>query len=154
MNRASAGIRHLQIALIGRKEKLSALFVIIHLSGRMELFMIAYETRLGKIDISEAYLSKLIGHEVTSCFGVVGMVASSNRQKVFNIISRNNNLDTGIKVVGNADSITVELHIVVTYGMNINAIASSITEKVKYVVSETTGITVSKVTIKIDGIKE
>lgn len=116
--------------------------------------MIAYETRLGKIDISEAYLSKLIGHEVTSCFGVVGMVASSNRQKVFNIISRNNNLDTGIKVVGNADSITVELHIVVTYGMNINAIASSITEKVKYVVSETTGITVSKVTIKIDGIKE
>ena len=26
--------------------------------------MIAYETRLGKIDISEAYLSKLIGHEV------------------------------------------------------------------------------------------
>ena len=34
--------------------------------------MIAYETRLGKIDITEAYLSKLIGHEVTSCFGVVG----------------------------------------------------------------------------------
>lgn len=116
--------------------------------------MIAYETRLGKIDISEAYLSKLIGHEVTSCFGVVGMVPSNSRQKIFNKFSKADQPDTGIKVSGDADTVSVELHIVVTYGMNINAIAASITEKVKYIVKETAGITISKVTIKIDGIKE
>ena len=38
--------------------------------------------------------------------------------------------------------------------MNINAIAKSITEKVKYVVTEATGISVGKVTVRIDGIKE
>ena len=48
--------------------------------------MIAYETRLGKIDITEAYLSKLIGHEVTSCFGVVGMIPSDSRQKVWGML--------------------------------------------------------------------
>lgn len=116
--------------------------------------MITYETRLGKINISEAYLSKLIGNEVTSCFGVVGMVPSNNKQKIFNKLSKNETLDTGIKIIGDSDFIKVEIHIVVTYGMNINAIASSITEKVKYVVEETTGITVNKVIIKIDGIKE
>ena len=116
--------------------------------------MITYETRLGKIAISEGYLSKLIGNEVTSCFGVVGMVPSTNKQKIFNKLYKNEQLDTGIKVIGNTDSITVELHIVVTYGMNINAIASSITEKVKYVVKEATGIEVDKVIVKIDGIKE
>lgn len=116
--------------------------------------MIAYETRLGKIDISSAYLSKLIGNEVTSCFGVVGMVPNGNRQKIFEKISKTYQPDMGIKVTGNASAISVELHIVVTYGMNINAIAASITEKVKYVVKETAGITVSKVTIKIDGITE
>lgn len=116
--------------------------------------MIAYETTLGTIDISESYLSKLIGHEVTSCFGVVGMVANNSKQKFFNKFSKNDLPETGIKVTGNADSIKVELHIVVTYGMNINAIAASITEKVKYVVAENTGISVEKVTIKIDGIKE
>ena len=116
--------------------------------------MITYETRLGKIAISEGYLSKLIGNEVTSCFGVVGMVPSTNKQKIFNKLSKSEQLDTGIKVIGNTDSITVELHIVVTYGMNINAIASSITEKVKYVVKEATGIEVDKVIVKIDGIKE
>ena len=58
------------------------------------------------------------------------------------------------RIIGNADAISVELHIVVTYGMNINAIAASITEKVKYAVKEIAGITVDRVTIKIDGIKE
>ena len=116
--------------------------------------MITYETRLGKISICEEYLSKLIGNEVTSCFGVVGMVPSTNKQKLFNKLSKNEQLDTGIKVIGNTDSISVELHIVVTYGMNINAIAASITEKVKYIVKEATGIEVEKVIVKIDGIKE
>lgn len=116
--------------------------------------MIAYETRIGKIDISEEYLSKLIGHEVTACFGVVGMVPSGSRQRIFSKLSKNEPLDTGIKVTGTTEGITVELHIVVTYGMNINAIAASITEKVKYIVNETTGITVEKVIVKVDGIKE
>ena len=116
--------------------------------------MIAYETRMGKIIITEDFLSKLIGHEVTSCFGVVGMAPSSNRQKIYGLLSKNQALDTGIKVMGDADTINVELHIIVTYGMNINAIAASITEKVKYVVKETTGITVNRVIIKVDGIKE
>lgn len=116
--------------------------------------MISYETRTGTVSISETYLSKLIGHEVTSCFGVVGMMPSNNRQKLFGMISRNQSLDTGIKITGDNDSIEVELHIVVTYGMNINAIAASITEKVQYAVKELTGITVKKVTVKVDGIKE
>lgn len=116
--------------------------------------MISYETMVGKIEISEAYLSRLIGHEVTSCFGVVGMMPSGSRQRISKMFSKKDPKDTGIKVTGNTDSITVEIHITVIYGMNINAIASSITEKVKYAVKEATGIKVSKVIVKIDGIKE
>lgn len=116
--------------------------------------MIAYDTRLGKIILSETYLSKLIGNEVVSCFGVAGMVPSNNRQKVLGKFSKEEKVDTGIKVIGNTDSISVELHIIVIFGMNISAIAQSITEKVKYVVKEATGIDVDKVTVKVDGIKE
>ena len=116
--------------------------------------MIAYETRTGTISITENFLSKLIGHAVTSCFGVVGMMPSNSRQRIFGLVTKNQSLDTGIAVTGNANQINVEIHIMVTYGMNINAIAASITEKVKYVVEESTGITVNKVTVKVDGIKE
>lgn len=116
--------------------------------------MISYETMIGRIEISETYLSKLIGHEVTSCFGVVGMVPSGNRQRIFKAISRKDQIDTGIRVINNSGKVTVELHIAVVYGMNINAIAESITEKVKYTVKETTGITVDRVIVRVDGIKE
>ena len=116
--------------------------------------MIAYETRMGKIIITEEFLSKLIGHEVTSCFGVVGMMPSSSRQKIVGKFQKNDPIDTGIKVSGNSDFLKVEIHIVVSYGMNINAIAASITEKVKYVVKEKTGITVNKVIVMVDGINE
>ena len=116
--------------------------------------MISYETRTGSICFTENYLSKLIGSAVTSCFGVVGMMPSSNRQRLFGLVTKEQALDTGIEVTGNADQIDVEIHIMVTYGMNISAIAASITEKVKYVVKEKTGITVGKVIVKVDGIKE
>ncbi len=116
--------------------------------------MISYDTRLGAVSISDEYLAKLIGHEVTSCFGVVAMVPRRGKQTIYNRLSKNDFADTGIKVQGKGDSLSVEIHIVVTYGININAIAVSITEKVKHIVMENTGLNVSKVTVKIDGIKE
>ena len=116
--------------------------------------MLSYETRLGNIELTNGFLSRLIGNEVISCFGVVGMVPSNNRQRLSKIFLKDDALDTGIKVTGNINKIDVEIHIVVTYGMNINAIASSITEKVKYKVEKVTGTPVDRVVIKVDGIKE
>ena len=116
--------------------------------------MITFETINGKIEISQEYLSKLIGHAVTSCYGVVGMTPRGNKQKIFKMISKDPSLDTGIKVTGNSDCLDVELHIAVSYGMNINAIAASITEKVRYVVKSNTGIDVDKVIVRVDDIKE
>lgn len=116
--------------------------------------MISYETRTGTVTITEQFLSKLIGFQVTSCFGVVGMVPRGSRQKIAGAFSKEKALDTGVKVTGDVDTIDVEIHIVVTYGMNINAIANSIKEKVQYTVKEITGITVNKVFVKVDGIKE
>jgi len=76
-------------------------------------------------------------------------------QKIKGLLARGtNSVDTGIKVSGNGDAVTVEIHVVVMYGMNINAIAKSIINKIKYTVNEATGIKVEKVTVKVDGIKE
>ena len=116
--------------------------------------MISYETRTGTVVITEQFLSKLIGFEVTSCFGVVGMMPRGSKQRILDAFSKEKAIDTGIKVTGDAESIDVEIHIVVTYGMNISAIAASITEKVKYTVSEITGINVGNVSVMVDDIKE
>ena len=115
--------------------------------------MISYETVLGKVNITESYLTKLIGSEVNSCYGVVGMVPSNSRQKLSKLLKVKSS-DTGITVKGDANAIDVEIHIEVIYGININATANSITEKVKYVVKQITDIDVNRVVIRIDGLKE
>ncbi len=113
--------------------------------------MISYETMGGTVCFSNEYLSKLIGNAVGNCYGVVGMVPS-NRQKFSMLVKRSSVVDKGILVRGNMSSISVELHIAVMYGININTIANSITEAVKYTVNQATGIDVSKVIIRVDEI--
>ncbi len=115
--------------------------------------MVSYQTRIGEIVISNEYFCKLIGQAVSSCYGVVDMVPKG-LQKVKNLIGRTAGVDNGIKVYGDKDSVSVEIHVVVMYGMNINAIAKSIINKIKYTVNDATGIKVDKVTVKVDGIKE
>ena len=116
--------------------------------------MILYETINGTVTISNEYMTKLIGQAVTSCFGVAGMVPCGGKQKFLGLVSKKEYLDRGIAVKGDISGIDIELHIIFSYGMNINAIEKSIFQKVKYAVNETTGITVNKVTVKVDGIKE
>lgn len=113
--------------------------------------MISYETMTGTVSFANEYLAKIIGHSVQSCYGVVGMVPS-RRQKIFNIFKSNNYIDKGIQVSGNINTVSVDLHIAVVYGININTIANSITEAVKYTVKKATGINVSKVTVRVDAI--
>ena len=113
--------------------------------------MISYQTMQGKVCFSNEYLAKLIGNAVQKCYGVVEMVPSK-KQKVFNFFNKGNYIDKGINVKGNINTVSVELHIAVIYGININTIANSITEAVKYTVKEAAGIDVSKVTVRVDAI--
>ncbi len=114
--------------------------------------MVTYETKLGSVCITNAFFAKLIGQAVSSCYGVSGMVAKGT-QKIKTILHRGKMIDRGIIVSGDINSITVELHIVVTYGININAIANSIVHNVKYTVKEATGIDIKRVTVHVDGIQ-
>lgn len=113
--------------------------------------MITYETRTGSVGVSQEYLSKLIGSAVSTCYGVADMVPH-RRQKLMDVFRKVTYIDKGIRVKGDINSITVDLHIAVLYGININTIASSITEAVKYTVQRATDITVKKVIVRIDGI--
>ena len=114
--------------------------------------MIAYETKYGKVYVSNTFFAKLIGNAVTSCYGVAGMVAKGG-QKIRNLLSGGKMIDKGIVVSGTIDSLSVDLHIIVTLGININAVANSIDHNVRYTVKEATGIDVKKVSVHVDGMK-
>ena len=116
--------------------------------------MIRIDNHLGSIEISEHYFGKLIGNAVSSCFGVAGMANSNTKQGIRSIFKgKTEYLDQGVAVRSVGNGLVVDLHIVVTYGLNIAAIVSSITNKVSYVVEEATGLKVSKVNVFVDSMK-
>lgn len=115
--------------------------------------MISYETPIGTVTLSNEYLIKLIGHAVVSCYGVVKMVPQGT-QKFVDALSKKERLNTGIIISNSGNAVSAEIHIAVSYGMNINAIAESIVHKVEYTLSEVANITIGKIMIKVDGIVE
>ena len=115
--------------------------------------MIKVENHLGTIDISNSYLTTLIGHTVTSCFGVVQMNPFGAKQGILSIVKKSNDINKGVIIKQSRDNIIIDLHITVSYGVNISAIVDSIVKKVRYTVEQETEFNVSKVNVFIDGMK-
>ena len=53
-----------------------------------------------------------------------------------------------VRAIG--DQLIIDLHIIVSFGVNISAIVKSIVNKVKYSVEDATGLTVAKVNVYVD----
>lgn len=117
--------------------------------------MIKIENHLGVIDISHEFFANLIGHAASECFGVSGMVVSTASQGLRSVLmgKKKELPDKGVKVHNHNGALDIDLHIMVTYGVNISAIVKSIVNKVRYTVEETTGLYVSKVNVFVDGMK-
>lgn len=114
--------------------------------------MIKIYNYLGYIEISNEYFSNLIGKSVSECFGVKGMINSSAKQKIKNFMSKSNIQDKGVVVKNIDGKLVVDIHIEVSYGVNISAVVKSIISKVRYVVEEATSLAVGKVNVYVDNI--
>lgn len=81
--------------------------------------MIKFENHLGAIEISQDYFANLVGHAASECFGVAGMVESTASQGLRYILKKDEAQDKGVKVRTVAGGLVIDLHIAVTYGVNI-----------------------------------
>lgn len=117
--------------------------------------MVKIDNHLGTIELTQSYLTTLIGHTVTSCFGVVSMNPAGVNQGMRANLLKNESIDNGVKVRFSKDSnkLIIDLHISVTYGINVSAITDSIVNKVRYVVEKETGISVRKINVFVDGME-
>lgn len=119
------------------------------------LDMIKIDNHLGTIEMKTSYLTSLIGHTVTNCFGVVRMNPASAYQGAKSNILKKNTIDNGVivRIPKGSDKLVIDLHISVTYGINVAAIVDSIINKVRYVVEKETGVTVKKINVYVDSME-
>ncbi len=115
--------------------------------------MIKMENHLGRIEVSNSYFANLIGHAVSECFGVSGLVNSTTAQSLRSLLRGREPLDKGVRVRIRGGRLYIELRIAVTYGVNIAVIVKSIISKVSYTVEAACGLSVAKVKVYVAGMK-
>ena len=112
--------------------------------------MIRHENANGSVNVSTNVYTDIVGTAAANCFGVKGMAARSLTDGVYHLL-RKESVGKGVRVNFNEDdSISIDLHIVVDNGVNLNAVGASIISEVKYVVTSTTGTEVRAVNVYID----
>ena len=115
--------------------------------------MIKLENHMGMVQVSNAYFADLIGHAVSECFGVAGLINSSPAQGLRSLLLRRDPRDKGVRVRNAGGRLMIDLHIAVTYGVNIAAIVKSIMNKVAYTVETASGLAVERVNVFIADMK-
>ncbi len=116
--------------------------------------MIHSQNRYGSVEISSEYFTSLIGHAAKECFGVKGMANSNATQGLRSTLFNKDFPSKGVHVISGKDGLVIDIHVILTYGVNISAVTSSLVSKVKYAVEEATGFAVAKVNVFVDGIQE
>ena len=112
--------------------------------------MIRHESDNGSVNISTSVYTDIAGTAATNCFGVKGMAARSVKDGVYHLL-RKESVGKGVNVEFHDDgTISVDLHIVVDNGVNLNAVGASIISEVRYVVTKCTGTQVRAVNVYID----
>ena len=117
--------------------------------------MIKFENPNGYIEITNAYFATLVGRAAQSCFGVTGMVNGSAYDAIVSAIKSKATGETrnqGEYVKSVDGQLQIELHISVSYGVNITAIVDSIINKVRYTVEEATDLKVNTVNVYVDAL--
>ena len=112
--------------------------------------MIRQTNEQGSVNVSTNVYSDIAGTAATNCFGVKGMAARSVTDGVYHLL-RKESMSKGVRVEFHEDdTISIDLHIMVDNGVNLNAVGASIISEVRYVVAKCTGTEVRAVNVYID----
>ena len=106
---------------------------------------------IGNIKICVDVVSTIAGIAASEIKGVAGMY-SSFANGIAEKFGAKKNQSKGVKVEMGEDAVTIDLYIVVRYGIKIPELAWEVQESVKNNVETMTGLEVAKVNIHIEGV--
>jgi uncharacterized alkaline shock family protein YloU len=105
---------------------------------------------LGRISISHDAVAHIVGRVAAEAYGVVAMAPRNPRDRLLTRDRRRQ----GIGVGGSAaEGVTIELNVVVEYGLNLAEVASTLRNRVRYEVERLTGLTVADVDVRIQDVR-
>jgi len=111
-----------------------------------------FSSELGRITISSDAIAHIVGETARECYGVVAMAA---RGPVGKLLGRRERLTQGIQIARDAEGegVTIDLRVIVEYGLNLAEVASTVRNRVSYEVGRLTGLPVRAVEVHIEDVR-
>ncbi len=111
------------------------------------------ETRMGKVTVDQEVIATYAGSVAVECFGIVGMAAVNMKDGLVKLLKRDY-LTHGINVtVREGNRITIDFHVIVSYGVSISTVTDNLIDTVRYKVEEFTGLEIEKINIYVEGVR-
>ena len=109
-------------------------------------------TKMGEIIIDNEVVAKYAGSAAVECFGIVGMASVNMKDGLVKLLKKES-ISHGVNVIIEDNHIMIDMHIIVAYGVSINAVTENLIENVKYKVEEFTGLDVSRINVFVEGVR-
>ena len=108
---------------------------------------------LGTVTINPDVIATYAGSVAVECFGIVGMAAVNMKDGLLKLLKRDY-LSHGINVtIDDNNEISIDFHVIVSYGVSIFTVSDNLIETVKYRVEEFTGMKIKKINISVEGVR-
>jgi len=113
----------------------------------------AEDQRLGSIEISHVAIASIASQAVLGCYGVVGMSSRTLRDGLAELLHPADSPRKGVQVELVDDRITIDLYVIMEYGVRVSEVAHNIMQSVKFNVEKTLGVPVAQVNIHVQGLR-
>ena len=106
----------------------------------------------GSVCVADNVIATIAGLAAMQCAGVVGMATQGAAEGLAELL-KIDSLTKGIKVNTENKDITVDINIIVEYGVSLAAVAENVIATVSYSIRSMTGLEVAAVNVNIKGIR-
>lgn len=109
-------------------------------------------TELGNIGIDDNVIAIIAGISAMESYGIVGMASKNATDGLFELL-KTDYLSKGIRVSTKEDTLTIDLHVILEYGVRISVVAENIIDRVRFNVERFTGLKVGRINVNVQGIR-
>src|ERR1700687_620028 len=107
----------------------------------------------GRVEVFPSAVAAIAGHAALGCYGIAGMAARGLRDGVAELLHRGN-VDRGVEVVEVEDGFSIDVFVIVQYGIRISEVAHNLQEAVKFAVERSVNVPVAQVNVNGQGVRE
>jgi uncharacterized alkaline shock family protein YloU len=110
------------------------------------------ETDLGTVEVSPLAVASIASEAVLESYGVVGMASKNRRDGLVDLLARNVS-HRGVDVHASGGLITVDLYVIIEYGVRISEVARNVMSAVKFRIEKALGMPVVRVNVHVQGLR-